>query len=230
MRTYAIGDIHGMCDLLREALAWIAQDAGKEPCRVVFLGDYVDRGPSSREVVAILRKGAPAGQEWVCLKGNHEDLMQAAEEGGRYGRAAMHWLRNGGEQTLASYRTPAGQIDEAALAADVRWMSELRLRFEDEHRHYVHAGFQPGAPVERQLPEVMLWIRDAFLDSRFNFGKPVVHGHTPSDEPEVRPGRINLDTGACFWGRLTVARWLADEAVPHFQFFDTAARRLEDAA
>jgi len=230
MRTYAIGDIHGMCDLLREALAWIAQDAGDEPCRVVFLGDYVDRGPSSRQVVAILRKGPPAGQEWVCLKGNHEDLMAKTLDERVADRrdAGSLWEENGGAATIASYRC-MGELDDLVLFSDGDWARGLPLRFEDEHRHYVHAGFRPGVPLEAQAERDMLWIRREFEECPVDFGKSVVHGHTANDQPEVKRGRINLDTGACFWGRLTVARWLADERVPHFEFFDTAERRAEAA-
>lgn len=223
MRTYAIGDIHGMCDLLREVLAWIAQDTAGHPCRVVFLGDYVDRGPSSRQVVAILRKGPPAGQEWVCLKGNHDDFMARALAGNENAREL--WMCNGGPATLRSYGG-----DERALNVHAKWLQGLPYRFEDEHRHYVHGGFSPTAPIAHQDPDTWLWLKMERFETEPVFDKILVHGHVANDCPEVKRGRINLDTGACFWGRLTVARWIADEAVPHFQFFDTAARRLEDAA
>lgn len=221
MRTYAIGDIHGMCDLLREALAWIAQDAGNEPCRVVFLGDYVDRGPSSRQVVETLMRGAER-QEWVCLKGNHDDFMARALAGNESAREL--WMVNGGPATLRSYGD-----DERTLHAHAKWLSERPHRFEDEHRHYVHGGFSPRRPIAEQDPDTWLWIKMERFEDDPIFDKKVIHGHVANERPEVTRGCINLDTGACFWGRLTVARWLADERVPHFEFFDTAARRAEAA-
>lgn len=217
MRTYAIGDIHGMLRLLHEALAWIRADAADEPSRVVFLGDYVDRGPSSRQVLAVLIVGPPAGQGWVCLRGNHEQMMVDALANPR--QDAGPWLDNGGTETMRGYRI-AGHVEDAELAKHAEWAASLPYRFEDEHRHYVHAGFRPGVPVERQVPEDMLWIRSVFHHSRFDFGKPVIHGHTPQRDVEIERRRINLDTGACFGGALSVALWLDGQAGrPHIQQF-----------
>jgi serine/threonine protein phosphatase 1 len=217
MRTYAIGDIHGMLDLLRDALGWIRADAGRERSRVVFLGDYVDRGPSSRQVLDLLIAGPPAGYEWVCLRGNHEQMMvDALASPGRDGDV---WLDNGGAATMRGYRV-AGHLEDAALSAHAVWAASLPHRFEDEHRHYVHAGFRPGVPVERQEPEDMLWIRRPFHVARFDFGKPVIHGHTPQPTAEVERHRVNLDTGACFGGALTVARWCDGQSGrPNLQSF-----------
>jgi serine/threonine protein phosphatase 1 len=217
MRTYAIGDIHGMLELLHDALAWIGLDAAGERSRVVFLGDYVDRGPSSRQVLERLIAGPPPGQEWICLRGNHEQMM--ADAVANPGQDASLWLDNGGAETMRGYRVE-GRIEEAALARHAEWAEALPYRFEDEHRHYVHAGFRPGIPVERQVPEDMLWIRGLFHHSRFDFGKPVIHGHTPQRDVEIQRRRINLDTGACFGGALSVARWLDGQAgQPRFEQF-----------
>lgn len=219
MRSYAIGDIHGMLGLLQEALGWIRRDAGPEPSRVVFLGDYVDRGPSSRQVLERLIAGPPPGQEWICLRGNHEQMMVDALANPRDdGRL---WLDNGGAETMRGY-TVAGHVDEAELARHAAWAGALPYRFEDEHRHYVHAGFRPGLAVERQVPEDMLWIRGLFHHSSFDFGKPVIHGHTPVRDVEIQRRRINLDTGACFGGALTVACWPDGQSGrPHIEQFRT---------
>lgn len=217
MRTYAIGDIHGMLDLLQEALGWIRRDAEGEPSRIVFLGDYVDRGPGSRQVLELLIAGPAPGQEWICLRGNHEQMMaDAVAEPGRDGGL---WRDNGGAATMRGYGV-AGHIDEFGLARHAAWAGALPCRFEDEHRHYVHAGFRPGVAVERQVPEDMLWIRGLFHHSRHDFGKPVVHGHTPRSDVEIQRRRVNLDTGACFGGALSVARWRHGESGrPHIEQF-----------
>ncbi len=222
LKTYAIGDVHGCAELLRQALAWIEADAGERPARVVFLGDYIDRGPDSRGVIDILRRGpAHAGHEWIPLMGNHDAMAVAACAGG-----AMEmrlWFSNGGIQTLESYaadRPGSRRLDPSAVipAEDLEFLRSLRASFEDEARIYVHAGLRPGIPLAEQDPEDLLWIRWEFLESDDDFGKLVVHGHTPleSGVPELRPNRLNLDTGAVWTGRLTVAAFDPDRPEPRF--------------
>ena len=210
-RTYAIGDVHGRLDLLRLAIDAIAEHTAGAPFRVVFLGDYVDRGPDSRGVVELLidlRKRWPV----TCLKGNHEALMvQAITEPG--GEWMGLWLENGGEETLRSYGARPGDDLEAAIPPEhLRWMSGLPRTTGDGHRIYVHAGLMPGTPVDRQKDETLLWIRERFLTARAGeFEAHVVHGHTPlwdgkpnPAEPELLAHRTNLDTAAFASGVLTI--------------------------
>src|SRR6185436_16505371 len=163
--TYAIGDIHGRFDLLEQALQLIARHAGGAPGRVIFLGDYVDRGPDSRRVVERLMKIEAAGAA-VCLKGNHEDMMVRALSG--EGRLAMEqWLRNGGGQTLMSYGVRPGEDPAPHVPGEhTRWMATLPTSTGDGRRIYVHAGLSPKTPFDRQNETSMLWIRERFLRAK----------------------------------------------------------------
>jgi serine/threonine protein phosphatase 1 len=211
-RTYAIGDVHGRLDLVQRAVELIGEHVGSAPFRVIFLGDYVDRGPDSRGVIDLLME---LQREWpvVCLKGNHEELMLQAimqPAGGRLKR----WLEYGGDHTLASY----GLDEDSDLAVGiprehVRWMSGLPRTTGDGHRIYVHAGLMPGTPVHRQNEQTFLWIRERFLQARpGDFEAHVVHGHTPvwegkpnPAEPELLEHRTNVDTAAFATGVLSIA-------------------------
>jgi serine/threonine protein phosphatase 1 len=210
-RTYAVGDVHGRLDLLGEAIDVIARHAGASPFRLVFLGDYVDRGPDSRGVVELL---IDLQRRWpvTCLKGNHEALMvQALTELG--GEAMGRWLDNGGDETLRSYGVgPGDDPTEAVPQPHLRWMASLPRTTGDGRRIYVHAGLAPGKPASRQKEETLLWIREAFLRARASeFEAHVVHGHTPvwqgkpdPGAPELLPHRTNLDTGAFATGVLSI--------------------------
>lgn len=203
MLTYAVGDVHGCLALLDDLLAKVATHAAGRPHRLVMLGDYVDRGTDSKGVVARIRSlGRPRGRDVVCLKGNHEDmLLQAAADPA----ALPGWLLNGGDATLASY----GVADAAGIpAADRDWMAGLPTSFEDDRRCFVHAGLNPDVPERAaQSDGDRLWIREPFLESDRDFGRLVVHGHTPrrTGWPEVRRNRVNIDTAAVYGGRLTAA-------------------------
>jgi serine/threonine protein phosphatase 1 len=216
-RTYAIGDVHGRLDLLERAVEAIGEHVGDAPFRVIFLGDYVDRGPDSRGVIDLLME---LQRRWpvVCLKGNHEELMlQAISQpaGGRLRR----WLEYGGDHTLASY----GLDEDGDIAAGIprehlRWMSGLPRTTGDGHRIYVHAGLMPGTPVHRQNEQTFLWIRERFLQAKASeFEAHVVHGHTPIWEgkpdpaaPELLEHRTNLDTAAFATGVLSIAVFEAE--------------------
>lgn len=191
-RHYAIGDVHGRFDLLTRALDEIG-DLEAQDAKLVMLGDYVDRGPQSREVVdELIRRSAD--DRVVCLRGNHEEMMVAGlEDPG----AGSQWLSNGGSATLASY---GGKVPPK----HVTWLRSLPVSYETAHQFFVHAGVRPGVPLDSQDPEEMVWIRRRFLDSDEDFGKHVVHGHTPARAPELRFNRSNLDTGAFQSGTLTV--------------------------
>jgi serine/threonine protein phosphatase 1 len=201
--TYAIGDIHGSYTKLRNLLKHCAAHCGGRPYRMVFIGDYIDRGRRSREVVELLMQTQAASPDAiVCLKGNHEDMLDAAARYG--GQDEVQWLFNGGDATLDSYRVgTAAEIP----AAHLDWLAARPLATADERRFYVHAGVRPGVPLQQQREEDALWIREPFLSDRSDHGLLVVHGHTPtpSRRAELFPNRLNLDSGACFGGPLTAA-------------------------
>jgi serine/threonine protein phosphatase 1 len=216
-RLYVIGDIHGRADLLDGVIESIRRDVGVRPPAnplTVTLGDYIDRGPDSRGVLDRLSHN-PFPTEFIALRGNHEDLMLAFLDDPT---VADHWRHIGGLETLHSYGIAVGPLMrgrnyEAAAEA-------LRAALPQTHRDFLaslamsqivgdyffcHAGIRPGVALERQSDEDLLWIREPFLESRIDFGKIIVHGHTPTELPEVLPNRINLDTGAFMTGRLTCA-------------------------
>ncbi|MGE5476627.1 MAG: metallophosphoesterase family protein [Bacteroidales bacterium] len=219
-RVYAIGDIHGRLDLLDLLLARMAEDCIRQrPQRlaVVFLGDYVDRGPASRQVIERLMRGAPAdgplaGAEWVCLKGNHEDYMVRFADDISVGTA---WCRYGGIDTLRSYAgelPEGGNADMGALQlllgrvvppAHLRFLSRLPLLHREGDYVFAHAGIRPGVALEDQDPADLMWIRDEFLYDARPPEFVVVHGHTPTPTPEIRPHRIGIDTRAYCSGQLT---------------------------
>lgn len=215
--VYAIGDIHGRADLLARLHEMILADAAEAPEPekvVVYLGDYVDRGLQSREVIDLLLDAPLPGFEAVHLCGNHEALMLDFLEDGRNG--AM-WLFNGGDATLHSYGIPVpsgmmrdGNTDECwqALREAVpprhqRFLEGLRPYHLEGDYCFVHAGLRPGVPVERQEFGDLIWIRDEFLQSGADFGHMVVHGHTITGEIDEHDNRIGIDTGAYGSGRLT---------------------------
>jgi len=207
---YAVGDIHGRLDLLLAAFGRIEAHAGTEAARIVCLGDYIDRGPESRGVVERLMAGPRrAGDRLDCLMGNHEDMLLHCAAGG--GNTPL-WLQNGGDATMASYQRAAGRrlTPPELPAAHLDWMRRLPLSLETERQVFVHAGLRPGLPIAEQSDHDKLWIREPFLEIDHDFGKHVVHGHTPSRRPELRPFRTNLDTGAFHTGVLSIGVFDAD--------------------
>lgn len=201
-RTFAIGDIHGRFDLMMKALEHIEQWSA--PIRVIFLGDYMDRGPQSKQVIARLRAGPDRpGDEWIKLKGNHEDMMIEVHA---VRRKWDWWIRNGADATLQSYGA-----DEIPL--EIRnWCADLPHYYETDHHFFVHGGVDPQYPSDRQPKDTMLWSRD--YDDLEGFPKHIVHGHTPHeyDPTPYSDIRSNLDSGAFKTGKLTVAEF--DLAVP----------------
>lgn len=215
--VYAVGDLHGRLDLLERLLPLIAADAAGSDAKrrfLVFLGDYVDRGPDSRGVIDRLMAGPLDGFEQVCLLGNHEAwLLDFLDDPG----AGAGWLMNGGAETLASYGVRAGfgltnrgRLDAvrtnflAALPADHRaWLQALPLMWRRGDYAFVHAGVRPGVALDDQDARDLVWIREDFLWSEADFGAVVVHGHSICDAPESLENRICIDTGAFASGRLT---------------------------
>lgn len=224
--VYAIGDIHGRDDLLGRLLGAIERDAdvyADTAPVLVLVGDYIDRGMQSREVLERLADGLPSRFESVALMGNHEAAMLEFLDGGEDGPA---WLRYGGLETLHSYgvpmvRLPTSRQDHEALreraleripARHLTFLRACILWHVEGDYVFVHAGIRPGVALERQTPDDLLWIRDEFLRSSSDFGgRVVVHGHTVCNRPEVRANRINVDTGAYVSGRLTAVALSGDQ-------------------
>ncbi|MBN9600163.1 MAG: serine/threonine protein phosphatase [Afipia sp.] len=215
VRVYAVGDIHGRADLLAPVLLQIEIDIALHPVRrplVVFLGDYIDRGPDSKEVLDLLIAAGHAA-ETVFLKGNHETfLLDFLKDPTLLER----WRQFGGLETLVSYglQPPIHPSldDRIALARTLagalppshrRFLEDLKTTFVCGDFLFVHAGLRPLVPIEQQAEEDLLWIRDDFLHWDKAFDKVVVHGHTPVLEPDIRFNRINIDTGAFATGRLS---------------------------
>lgn len=214
-RVYAVGDVHGRADLLSLVLARIDEDIKIRPTAQpvqVFLGDYIDRGPDSRRVLDLLI-ARNHKDTTVFLKGNHE--LYASEVLSDHSVVA-EWLRMGGIPTLLSYGVkPSAGADpkadeDTAIAfgcalpdSHRRFLHGLALSFTCGDFFFVHAGVRPGIALQQQWQQDLIWIRDDFLLHEDDFGKIVVHGHTPAREPDVRPNRINIDTGAYATGRLT---------------------------
>ncbi|MDP2214507.1 metallophosphoesterase family protein [Phenylobacterium sp.] len=221
-RVYAVGDIHGRHDLLVALLREIATDVSAEPPDaqplLVFLGDYVDRGPGSCQVVeTILALRSESAFEVRTLKGNHEEALLRFLDEPAFGST---WAEHGGNATLASYgvQPPATRTDpeawavaraafgEALPGAHRTFYDALDLITEVGDYAFVHAGVRPGVPLAHQTERDLLWIRGEFLQAPGPFGKVIVHGHTPMEEPQVTPHRLGLDTGAYATGVLTAAR------------------------
>jgi serine/threonine protein phosphatase 1 len=196
--TYVIPDLHGRFDLLRDALAAIADRADADPGLIVALGDYVDKGPESKQVIERLRHGALKGWGFVPLKGNHDAMMVEAL---RQPAKMAAWIEKGGDTALQSYGGSAAAVPQA----DIAWLDGLRLMHIDAHRVYVHAGVDPDLPLDRQPEQVLLWKRypKGYPAGFENFH--VVHGHDNFPEgPLLYEGRSNLDTAAWRTGRLVI--------------------------
>lgn len=199
MTTCVIGDIHGCHASLTNLLDKVIDRADT----LIFLGDYVDRGPQSRQVIeTLLQLRNNPNLHLIFLKGNHELMLYNYLTG--VDRSVF--LRVGGLQTLASYGINQENDDNLLplLPASHRaFFEQLALYHEDQHGIYVHAGLQPGKHLSRQTPDWCLWVRDRFLRSSANFGKPVIFGHTVFHKPLVEANKIGIDTGAVYGGKLT---------------------------
>jgi serine/threonine protein phosphatase 1 len=203
--TYAIADLHGRYDLLSEAVTKIVEHSKSDrPATVITLGDYVDRGPKSRQVIERLMDWRLPDLKLVCLKGNHEDIMwQCSCQPIKAG----WWMDNGGGTTLISYGQNYGDIVNVRVVPEqhLRWIKELPLMHVDRHRVYVHAGVDPDLPLAAQDPEQLLWKIYKGPDQRGHGTRHVVHGHHQNrDGPVTVEGRTNLDTQAWYTGRLVI--------------------------
>lgn len=216
--TYAIGDVHGHVDKLRALIGRCRQHANGQRMRMVFVGDYVDRGPDRRSVIEQLidlQRTQPVCV--VCLRGNHEADMLACA----HGADPSQWLSNGGRYTLASYGVNWAQdIPRAHL----EWVESLPLSYDDGRRLFVRAGVNPDLPLTAQREIDLLWIREPFLSHTGDYRRLIVHGHTPtsSRKPDHRRNRVNVDTAAGYGGPLTAAVF-SEASTPPIAFL--AARR-----
>jgi serine/threonine protein phosphatase 1 len=209
-RVYAIGDVHGCLDRLEAIHALITEDLAARPTpepMIVHLGDYVDRGPNSAGVVAKLAAGSPLPDvPTVNLMGNHEQMMLAAVATGETDATEL-WLANGGSDSLLSWGVPRSaqpkEWPSYLPKPHLIFMRDLAVCHAAGGYFFVHAGIRPGIPLERQTRHDFMWIREPFLSFRDSFGPVVVHGHTPRQEPTIRPNRIGIDTGAVMGGSLT---------------------------
>lgn len=223
-RAYAIGDVHGRLDLLDDLMAQIRREMAERPTRhvlLVFLGDLIDRGPSSAQVLEQLRTLNIDGVRTAFLLGNHEEVLVRILDGDT--SLIPSWLQFGGAQCLQSYGVDLRRIRRRAeddVLAIVRSAipqshREFLRRFVDTCRFgdylFVHAGIRPGVPIEEQLQTDLRWIREPFLLDDTDHGCIVVHGHTISEKVEERPNRIGVDTGAYRTGVLTALAIEGDE-------------------
>lgn len=218
--VYAIGDIHGCLDELKELEAMILEDAAEVADGerwLVTLGDYVDRGPYSAQVISHLITPPPRGFRRIALAGNHEQMLLDFLA---YPSANVQWLDFGGLDTVRSYGAPdrgsapgrrvarAIAVDLASLMPDTHltFLRSLPISLTLPGYRFVHAGVRPGVALDLQSDEDLLWIREPFLGQAGDDEGTTVHGHTPVDAPEVRAWRIGIDTGAFASGRLTALR------------------------
>jgi serine/threonine protein phosphatase 1 len=199
-KIFAIGDIHGCYDklvALMKILPW-KRDRGD---LLLFIGDYVDRGANSRDVIEFLVKLRKRGGEFVFLKGNHEKMLMDYYV---HQKDQMLYVANGGAETIASY--VEGGIGRKAFVLPqdhLEFLLGLKLYHETEDYVFVHAGLRDSIPVDEQSEEDLLWIREEFIYSAFDWRKRVIFGHTALETPFVTPGKIGIDTGAVYGNKLT---------------------------
>ena len=236
-RIYAIGDIHGRCDLLERLIGQIEEDCADLPAgmkaTIIFLGDYIDRGLQSRAVIDFLISDRLERFNTIFLMGNHEEALLRFLDDASFGK---QWTRYGGAETLYSYgfnppNSRASLASHEAMAAAAQAWEKVWTGFRQSipHDHieffqtlrpyhvagdylFVHAGMRPNVPLNEQTQRDMLWIRDEFLDDDRPFDHVIVHGHTPTEDIHRDNRRIGLDTGAFISGKLTAVK-LQDEQV-----------------
>lgn len=197
-KIFAVGDIHGCLDKLVSLMAIIDIDLKKHT--LVFIGDYIDRGPDSKEVVDYLIDLGQRADRVVFLKGNHELMLEDYLSGAD----RLTFLYNGGEATLNSYMKNTGQLEANPIPPQhLEFFDNLRLYYETEDYIFVHGGLRANIPLDEQDERDMLWIREEFIYTDFDFGKRVIFGHTPFREPLILDNKIGIDTGAVYGNKLT---------------------------
>ena len=200
-KIFAIGDIHGCLEKLGELVDKIDIDYKKDT--LVFVGDYVDRGNSAKEVVDYVLRLKSEYKNVICLLGNHERMflnyLKGVDED--------MYLRNGGINTLRSYEIlPSDNTEKRKRkipAEHLQFFESLLFYYETDDYIFVHAGIRPGMPLKNQELEDLLWIRNEFMEAEDDFGKIIVFGHTPVMSPLIGKNKIGIDTGAVYGGKLT---------------------------
>ncbi len=239
-RVYAIGDVHGRLDLFRILIRQIEADVstrGRRSTRIVLLGDLIDRGSHSHELLVLAKRlHLRNSGRIVVLRGNHEEMLLASADGNA--SAQRLWVENGGDATLRSYGLDAaefmrltpekrGRVLWRAVGADMlAWLESRPLVFRSGNYFFCHAGIRPGVPLENQRREDLLWIRREFVTSDQSHGAVIVHGHSATDAVEVSHNRINVDTAAYRSGQLTAVGLEG----PYRWFLSTTERYLNRAA
>jgi serine/threonine protein phosphatase 1 len=211
-RLFIVGDIHGCLDPLKrmmDKIDWRPEEDG-----LIFLGDYIDRGADSRGVVDYIIEVSNSSPLVQCLMGNHENILLDFLSTGD----PRLLLLNGGMTTLESYQVGEKLEEEALIPPEhVAFFENLYLYIELDDYYVVHAGFRPGVEVEKQATEDLIWIREPFIFSDYDFGKKVIFGHTPLAEPLVMDNKIGLDTGVVYGNRLTCLE------IPRMKFYSVEA-------
>lgn len=224
MKTYVVADLHGRFDLLTKALELIEKDAGPEGGRFICLGDFVDRGPQSRQVIERLMDGPASNWEWIILQGNHEAMMlECLDVPG----ILRWWIGNGGGNTLKSYGYEHGDdLLPLKIPEDhLNWLAKLPVTFEDNHRIFVHAGVPYDKNISETKVETLQWMlyhngesypdAEQYDDKAHISGKHIVHGHHQSENhPLLLPHRTNLDSWAWHTGRLAIGVFDNTQAQP----------------
>ena len=206
---FAIGDIHGCFDKLRGLMDKIDIDFAND--LLIFLGDYIDRGPDSYDVVEYLIQLKKQHQNIVFLKGNHEEML------GNYlkGSDRLLYLVNGGQKTIESYQKQSMSSGADLIPQEhIIFFKNLDLFYQTDNYIFVHAGLREKVPLENQGPDDLLWIRHKFIKSDYEFGKTIVFGHTPLSQPLVHQNKIGIDTGAVYGNKLTCVK------LPGIIFYD----------
>ena len=215
-RIYSIGDIHGRSDLLEKLLKKIKEDLEKKPIKnntIIFLGDYIDRGENSKNVIELIINLSGCSEK-IFLKGNHEDMLNNFLKDSNL---LDSWLINGGDKTLTNYgvdlkefffgKKDALQIQKEFLnkipKEHLYFLNSLRYCYQIGNYFFTHAGVRPNIKLSKQNKKDLMWIREPFLSSKYDFGKIIVHGHTPSYQPEIKKNRIGIDTCAHITNLLT---------------------------
>lgn len=224
-RVYAIGDVHGRLDLLKALLLQIEADTLRRGAatgvHIVFLGDLIDRGPESAQVIDFLISYRPVGRTLHFIAGNHEECFLDMLNGSTTSESG--WFQFGGYETLQSYGVPEraiiarGAVLQQEMAervpqAHIEFLSKMVDQVRIGDYLFVHAGIKPGQPLDRQNPQDLRWIREEFLEDPTDHGVVVVHGHSISRMPVVRGNRIGIDTGAYKSGRLTALGLEGDQS------------------
>jgi len=206
-KTFIIGDIHGCLDMLKRLVEKIKWDPAKD--KLIFVGDYIDRGPDPKGVVDYILSLMAESSGIQCLIGNHEVIFLDYIKG----KDRKLFLMNGGMNTLESYAFHLVDTEDDLLPPSHKeFFASLKYTIELDDYYVVHAGFRPKVPLEEQDPDDLVWIRDPFIYSTYDFGKRVIFGHTPFYEPLIMKNKVGIDTGAVYGNRLTCLE------LPEFRF------------